>query len=157
MRKRKKSGSQLTREMFNSIFCQFPPISRGEGISFRVLSCACKMGLLFVCFVLLCTICHVGTDLVRLSDFDNTMYLCETSTQWKKGCRFYDFSVGSCRPWRIDACPEPFVQQRMSSCVHQNSCRVLIYNFTVKIKICIFCRNCLIRSQRNMTKMRKRE
>ncbi len=49
-------------------------------------------------------------------DFSAAFYKCIESITWKKYCSYWDFTVGSCRPWRLSACDPPYIQQQLSPC-----------------------------------------
>lgn len=58
------------------------------------------------------------TIIMRDSDeYSGTIYECDEATTWQKFCEFRDFTSGSCRPWRLHACDEPYVQLQLSPCL----------------------------------------
>ena len=87
-----------------------------------------------VIFIVLLCLQLVNMDTIFMKDAHGLTYECETSSPWIKGCRLYDFSNPSCRPWELSGCPEPFIQQRLSPCPH--------YECQVQVDYCIFRLNC---------------
>ncbi len=62
---------------------------------------------------------ETSTNIVIMRDseeFATHSYECLELTAWQKFCKHYDFVSGSCRPWRLESCPEPYVQHQLSPC-----------------------------------------
>ncbi len=49
-------------------------------------------------------------------EFFAQSYQCFKSTNWQKYCEYWDFTKGSCRPWRLSACEAPYVHPQLSPC-----------------------------------------
>ena len=49
-------------------------------------------------------------------DYSFNIYECFESKTWQKFCEYRDFTLGACRPWRLDACEPAFVQHGLSPC-----------------------------------------
>ena len=71
----------------------------------------------------------VDASIVIMEDsmeFAADVYECIEAVDWKKHCEYRDFTAGSCRPWRLEACGEPYVQHRLSPCPSY-SCEVGLF------------------------------
>ncbi len=59
-------------------------------------------------------------------EFSAQVYECSKFIGWKKYCEHRDFTIGSCRPWRLEACDEPYIHQQLSPCPYFE-CKVNCY------------------------------
>ncbi len=93
-----------------------------------------------IAFVLLSEVALADSNIVLMrdsSEFASAFYECVESTEWKKFCEYWDFTSGSCRPWRLHVCTEPYVQHQLSPCP-SFSCKVNVLKMYKKTQINFF-------------------